>query len=126
MPVKDTPEAVRRLILEAIDSVAELEAVLLLRTHPDRSWTSEEAGQRLYVSDFVAAHVLAQLAARGFLVAEDRRYRYRPASSDLDQAVTALASAYASDLIGVTRLIHAKPAASVLQFAEAFRVRKDS
>lgn len=126
MSVKDVPDRVRRLIIEAIDSVTELEAVLLLRAHADRCWTPDEAGARLYVSALVAAHVLTVLTTRGFFAREGECYRYRPASAELEQVTAELASSYASNLIGVTHLIHAKPAASILQFAEAFRLRKDT
>jgi hypothetical protein len=125
MSVKDVPERVRRLIVDAIDSVSELEALLLFRANADRTWTPEEAGARLYVSELVATHVLAVLATRGFFACEGGRYQYRPVTNDIDEAVTALAAAYATNLIGVTHLIHAKPSVSVLQFAEAFRLRKD-
>jgi hypothetical protein len=122
--IKEIPEVVRRLIGESIGSVPELEAILLLRADRDREWTADDAGARLYVSRTVAAHVLATLAANGFLAAVDERYRYAPATVALETAVTALASAYTSNLIAVTHLIHTRPATSVLQFAEAFRLRK--
>lgn len=126
MPLRDIPEVVRRLILEFIGSVPELEAVLLLRSERDRNWTPEEAGARLYVSPTMAAHVLAQLEANGFLASAEGRYHYAPRNPDLDAAVSELASAYATNLIAVTHLIHNRPNTSVLQFAEAFRLRKDT
>jgi hypothetical protein len=122
--IKEIPDVVRRLIGESIGSVPELEAILLLRADRDREWTADDAGERLYVSRTVAAHVLATLAANGFVAAVDERYRYAPATVALEAAVTALASAYTSNLIAVTHLIHTRPATSVLQFAEAFRLRK--
>ena len=124
MPLKEIPDTVRRLISESISSVPELEAILLLRADREREWTVDEAGARLYVSHTVAAHVLATLAAKGFFARTDHRYRYAPATAALDAAVTALASAYTTNLIAVTHLIHSRPATSVLQFAEAFRMRK--
>jgi len=119
------PDVVRRLILERIDSVPELEAILLLREYPGRDWTAAEASQRLYVSQTVGAHILATLAQRGFLVSREQRYRYEPGSPDLAQTIDALAETYAHHLVAVTQLIHAKPSASVREFAEAFRLRKD-
>jgi hypothetical protein len=126
VPLKEISEVVRRLILESIGSVPELEAVLLLRSQRGREWTVEEAGARLYVSPTMAAHVLSQLEANGFLATAAGRYRYAPRNPGLDEAVSELASAYATNLIAVTQLIHNRPNASVLQFAEAFRLRKDS
>ena len=51
----EVPERAQHLILEAIDSVAELEALLLLRETAGQRWTVDAAGARLYVSAAVAA-----------------------------------------------------------------------
>lgn len=125
MPAKDVSEPVRRLITEAIDSIAELEAILLLRSNASRDWDAEEAGARLYVSATVAAHILVTLAGRGFFQAEGGRYRYAPRPSEIEATVAALAAAYSSNLIAVTHLVHSKLAPSVRHFADAFWLRKD-
>lgn len=119
------PERVRHLILEAIDSVAELEALLLLRETTGQVWTPETLGARLYVSRTVAAHVLHVLSQRRLLRALSVGYLYEPATPALAEDVTALAAAYSRSLIAVTKLIHGKPASSVQDFARAFRLRKD-
>ena len=51
----EVPEQVRRLIVEAIDTVAEPEALLLLRGTPGQCWSSDAVGARLYVGPDVAA-----------------------------------------------------------------------
>lgn len=118
------PPAVRALIAERIDSVPELEAVLLFRGEAERAWTPEEAGQRLYVSTTVAAHVLAALRDRGFFAHTGGTYRYAPTSPELAAVVDALALAYSQQLVAVTHLIHSKPSQSVRDFANAFRLRR--
>jgi hypothetical protein len=123
--IAEIPETVRRFVIANIDSVPELEAVLLLRSHADRDWSAEDAGARLYVSVMMAAHVLGVLTQRGLLSMTGERYRYAPASTELDAAVATLAATYATNLIAVTHLIHSKPSPSVLQFADAFRLRKE-
>ena len=119
------PETVRKLIAERIDSIPELEAVLLLRQHRDQSWSAEEAGQRLYLSPAVAAHVLDILTSRGFLAHSLQRFQYAPETPELDAEVTLLANTYSKQLIAVTNIVHAKPSAGVRLFAQAFRFRKD-
>lgn len=126
MPSPEIPDHVRRFIVEAIDSVPELEGLLLLRAHPDRTWSSGDAGARLYVSETMASHLLSSLAERGLLARDGAEYRYAPARPELDVVVRDLAAIYATRLIAVTRLIHARPAASVRQFADAFRLRKET
>lgn len=117
-------DPVRRLIAERIDSVPELEAILLLRDNRTHAWTAEEAGKRLYVSTVVAAHLLQALAARGFFVEVDGRWRYGPASPELADAVDDLAATYGRHLVAVTHLIHSKPSQNVRDFADAFRLRR--
>jgi DNA-binding IclR family transcriptional regulator len=121
----DVPEAVRRLIDEKLDSVVELEAILLLREFRLRAWSAREASERLYIRETTASQVLATLAERGFLTCRDETYRYEPDNALLEDACTALAAAYSRSLITVTRLIHSKPSSAARQFAEAFRLRKD-
>lgn len=119
------PDSVRKLIAERIDSIPELEAILLLRQHRGQSWSAEEAGQRLYLSSTVASHVLHLLTERGFLARSLQRYQYAPETPELEATVTLLAETYSKHLIAVTNIVHAKPSAGVRLFAEAFRIRKD-
>ncbi|MGH7524306.1 MAG: hypothetical protein ACREK8_08375 [Gemmatimonadales bacterium] len=121
----DIPEHVRSLIRRQIDSVAELEAILLLRKSPEREWSADQAGARLYVSPAVAAYVLAMLARKGFFEEQEDCYRYAPVDPELRRDVDDLAQIYSIDLVSVTNLIHAKPGASVLEFARAFQLRRD-
>lgn len=125
MPASPIPDHVRQLILRAINSVAELEALLLLRDTAPQAWLPENAGARLYVSPTVARYTLTVLAERGFLQETDTGFVYRPQSPTVAEDVTALAQAYARSLIAVTQLIHTKPGPSVQGFAQAFRWRKE-
>jgi hypothetical protein len=124
MPNLEIPDTVRRLIAERIDSVPEIEAILLFRDDPNREWTSEEAGRRLYVSTAVASHVLSVLDERGFFVRRGDRYRYAPDSPTLGRVVDELAIAYARQLVAVTQMIHSKPSQNLRDFVDAFRLRK--
>jgi hypothetical protein len=125
MSSDEVPDAVKRLIAEHIDTIPELEAILLLRQCRERDWSAAEAGQRLYVSAAVGSHILSVLAERGFLSRQDQRFRYQPATRELESVVDHLAETYARQLVSVTRLVHGKPSASVRQFADAFRFRKE-
>jgi hypothetical protein len=125
VPAQDIPESVKQLIVASIDSVPELETILLLREHAEQSWTATDTGQRIYVSPAVAAHILKVLAERGFLAATESGYRYAPVGNELRKTVDDLADAYAHHLVEVTRMIHGKPSPSVRQFADAFVLRKD-
>lgn len=122
-------DEVRRFILTSVPSVPYLEAVLLLRTEPDGGWDAERVARRLYVSDRQAADLLGQLAAAGIASQGEGspgQYRYRPNTDELASRLDALADAYASNLLGVTELIHSRLDKRAHQFADAFRLRKDS
>lgn len=118
------PDDVRKFILEHIDSVADLEALLLLRKDADQHWTTEAVSERLYVDATTAANVLARLAAGGLCVRNANSYRYEPSDHEKRLIVDRLAEIYGQYLIPVTNFIHEKPA-RIQHFADAFRLRRD-
>jgi hypothetical protein len=124
MPADDIPDDLRDFIFAQIESIAHLEALLLLKENREQEWTPERAAQRLYVPVDQAAQVLASLAERGFLAAGQVGYGFACRSEDLEAMVSRLAQAYRDKLILVTNLIHSKPN-RIREFANAFRLRKD-
>jgi hypothetical protein len=123
MPEEPLPEGARDLVLRHIDSVAQLEALLFLRTHPNEPWDVASVSKRLYAPAGDMAVALAGLCKDGFLVRQGEFYLYAP-RSDYDIQVDALAEAYARHLIPITNLIHAKPR-NIRAFSDAFKFRKD-
>lgn len=121
------PADLRRFILTSIPSVPYLEAVLLLRADPAYEWTAADVARRLYLPEQRAAELLQQLGSAG--IAERGAAggcRYRPAAPDLGDMLDRLAACYASDLVGVSGLIHSTVDKKARQFADAFRWRKDA
>lgn len=124
----DMPAAVRELIQQHIDSVEQLEVLLLLHDQPDRDWSAAEVSGELRTNERSTATRLADLTARG-LVAEGATrelYRYAPRTHDLNAAVGGLAREYAVRRVSVITLIFAKPLDRIRSFADAFRFRRDS
>jgi len=118
------PENLRDFILRHIDSIAQLEALLLLRRNPDETWTAEAAAKRLYISEADAANVLDRLCTDGLLHCNDHLYRFAGQSDEQRQMVDRLADTYSRHLIQVTNLIHTKPR-RLREFADAFKIRKE-
>lgn len=118
------PDDVGRFILDRIDSIAQLEAVLLLRASPDTWWERKTVAERLYITEELCAHVLDGLCKQGLLLAADlpqgRRYRYRPETGELREMVDRLAYYYAKHLVPVSNLVHAKARTRLERFAQAF------
>jgi hypothetical protein len=119
------PADVREFILRYIESIAELEALLLLRREAHVLWHEQSLGQRLYIPEQAAGEILGRLAAIGFLSRTDGKHQYRPRTDELRDTVDRLAAIYAIQLIPVTNLIHSKPS-RIREFADAFKLRKDS
>jgi hypothetical protein len=118
------PDEIRDFILRHIDSVAQLEALLLLRANTNESWDAPRAAARLYTSEEEIKAVLLQLCADGLLAHKDGFYRYE-CSPETKVTVDRLADVYRRHLIPVTNVIHTKPR-RIREFANAFKFRKDS
>jgi hypothetical protein len=118
------PPELRDFLARHIDSIAQLEALLLARGSPAANWNKDETSRRLYISEAEATETLAHLAAHGFLIRQEAGYNFRPQSPELERLVDLLAHHYARHLIPITNLIHAKPR-RIRQFADAFKLKKD-
>lgn len=118
------PAEVRDFIIRHIDSVSQLEALLILHAHPEESWEVRLVASRVYASDQELGAVLERFAANGFLKREDDRYRYDGKDSTADRTIAKLARCYASHLIPITNMIHSKPRL-MRSFSDAFKLRKD-
>jgi hypothetical protein len=119
------PEDVRDFVIKHIDSITHLEALLLLRGNPAEHWTADSTAGRLYISEKETANVLSRLCSLGFIASEDQGFRYACKEPGLESMVNRLAKLYARHLIPVTNLIHTKPS-RIREFAEAFKLRKDT
>ena len=117
------PADLRDFIARSIDSVGQLEALLLLRDNAAEAWDVARIAKRLYVNESEAAAILSHLVEQGFVTERNGAYRY---DRDGKQAgvIDRLAEAYARQLIPVTNLIHAKPR-RIRAFADAFKFKRD-
>jgi hypothetical protein len=120
------PEGPRQFLLRYIDSVEQLEVLLLLRGSPDRSWSPEAVAQALYSNPTSVAYRLAMLQRHGLLTAAEPSpsFRYQPETPALDQAVARMAELYKERRVAVITFIASKPMANVKAFSDAFRLRK--
>jgi hypothetical protein len=125
MPERKIPDEVRDFISKHIDSVGQLEALLLLREHRDRRWNAATVAERLYAGEPETRELLKRLAEGGLLTSEGDTYGF---ATDLPaerlSTIDALATAYSRQLIPVTNIIHSK-SRRIREFANAFRLRKD-
>lgn len=126
---KDAPdisETVLRFISERIDTVPQLEALLLLWQEPGKSWTAEEIARRVYVSPETARQILRSLQARQLATDEDGPcYRYSAAWDGSGTLMAEVASTYRRHLVRIATFIHSGASASVRDFARAFDFKKE-
>ena len=124
------PEDLRRFILTSIPSVPFLEALLLMRADPAQQWTGAMLAGRLYTSERTAQGLLEDLCQSGMArpcpAPQEHCYVYAPGSDALRGRIDSLAEHYARHLVDVTNLIHSTLDRKAQQFADAFRLRKDS
>ena len=117
------PKDIRHYIAQHVDSIAQLEALLLLRSKPHESWDLNKIARRLYVSEPEVSHALGLLTDARVVSFRDGAFVYDPAP-DVRDMMERLAVTYTRHLIPVTNLIHSKPS-RIHQFADAFKFRRD-
>jgi hypothetical protein len=128
MSDKGLSEDVKKFITEHINSLEQLEILLLLHRHQEKEWTAQEVSQELRLSPASAAMRLADLQTRGLLVVRespDLFYQYQPQKSDFAPTVDSLAELYPDYRFTVINLIFSKPLDKIQTFADAFKFRED-
>jgi hypothetical protein len=123
-------ERVNQFIIEQIDSVPHLEALLLIWNRRPRAWTAANMAKAIYVPAEDAAKILQELTQRGLILATpaagaEEYYRYESPSDDTDILLRDLDLIYRRELVRVAGMIHSKASAAVRDFARAFRFKKD-
>jgi hypothetical protein len=122
--VTGVPAEVRRFIAAEIESVGQLEVLLLLRGAVDKNWTADEVARALVMQTPSVESWLEKMAARGLLAAADDRYRFAPPTAEVERTIDGLAESYARYRVAVIGVIFSKPSEGATRFSEAFRIRR--
>ena len=119
---------VDRFIIEQIDTVPHLEALLLLFNTQPRAWSTEEMANSLYVRADIAIRILDSLLQRN-LIARDSKSPdvfYSAADENRNRLLEAVDAIYRKEVVRVSSMIHSKGSAGVRDFARAFRIKRDN
>jgi len=119
---------VDRFILEQIDSVPHLEALLLLFNSRPKAWSTDEMAKSLYVRNEVAAKILDSLLHRNLIAAGPNQpdlFFYSPDDETQNKLLNDVDAVYRKEVVRISSLIHSKASAGVRDFARAFRFKKD-
>jgi hypothetical protein len=122
----DFPAELKQFIAQHVESLAQLEALLILRQDSQKDWRSPELAQRLYITPDMCEAILADLDRQGFAKRlPEGGYRYHPSSADFDGMLASLADVYQQRRVAVITEIYSKPVNKVQTFADAFRLRRE-
>jgi hypothetical protein len=121
------PIEIRGFIAQQIESLAQLEAILLMKRESQRSWNAVELARQLYLSEEMCGAMLEELERRQFTVrdAAEKSFRYACPDARADELLGRLAGLYVERRVAVISEIYSNPVSKVKTFADAFRLRKD-
>lgn len=128
LPGAPDREQVDRFIVEEIDSVPQLEALLLFWNNRPKAWSSESMARALYVSSEIAHEIFRSLAQRRLITeTEDPRDHFVLNADSLEkqQLLAAVDTIYRRELVRISNMIHSKASRGVRDFANAFRLKKE-
>jgi DNA-binding MarR family transcriptional regulator len=118
-------EEVRKAVVLLVDSLDQLEVLLMLYREPERAWSADEAAATLGVAPGSAARLLAKMEARGVAASaasSETRWRYRPAGESQAAAAALIAQAHGTRRIALINHVATLALERVRELAEAFRV----
>jgi hypothetical protein len=120
------PDAVAVWLRRAIGSFWTLETLLTLHRDTERAWTEAELVRETRSSAAAIAGALARLRAQQVAAdGGDGRWRFAPATAEIEACVAAVAEAYATEPVALVRIVLTAPDEKLRNFADAFRLRKD-
>ncbi|HEU4407080.1 MAG TPA: hypothetical protein VFS43_17560 [Polyangiaceae bacterium] len=125
MAEHDFPDELKRFVAAHLDTVDQLEVLLLLQRRPAEVWTPQRVSDELRTSPMSAAVRLARLCATGLCEEAEGGVRLRPADASVERAVQLVAAAYRERRVSLIALIYARPPEGVRDFADAFRLKRD-
>ena len=121
----DLPRPVRRFLARCVDAVEQLEIILLLQKHADRSWTPTDVSEALTLPGDAAARDLEVLCGRDLLdvrLGADVRYRFAPGSPELARQVRGVVDAYRASRGAVLAFVTTRRRRSLRDFSDAFKL----
>lgn len=110
--MKDEPISnnIQRFINTSIDSIPQLEALLLIQKNPEVIWDFESLSRALFIQPKLAIEFLRKLCSAGFLRVlpntNPRSYEYVHPNLEVRQMLSELAEVYSKHLILITNMVH--------------------
>jgi len=123
----EIPADILRFLEENIESVPQLETLLMMSETPGRHWLVADVAARNYITERRAEETLNALRRRGLVSVEQSapRFRFSPASEAVQELVIEVGRCYRANLSRIATFIHSKRSTPVEEFARAFDLKKD-
>jgi hypothetical protein len=123
----DFPPELKQFIAQNVESLAQLETLLVLHKDPQRERTVAELAREVYISTDMCEGIVADLERRRLAVrtAGGDRYRFHADDAAAQQLVDQLAQYYRERRVAVITELYSKPTKKVQTFADAFRLRRE-
>jgi len=128
MPEQGPQTDVYDYILEKIESVPHLEAIILLWNSRPVGWSSDELASRLYVPSERTVEILQDLIRQQLVqqtAGSPPRFSYLPRSDEQNDWMIRVDTVYRREIVRISTMLHSKASPSVREFARAFRFKKD-
>lgn len=113
-------------VRDSFPSVWALELMMFLQEDPQRSWSADDLEFELRGSPVIVELSLASLTDAGIVAAgADKRFRYQPASDEVDRLARATANLYRKKPDAVRRVILSSSTTKFQTLADAFKLKRD-
>lgn len=125
---EDIPPPIKKFVQERLDSVEQLNVLLLLRLSPDRVWSTEQISHELRSTDQSIQKRLEGLYSRNVLVRVPELqggHRFSPASDECRQLIEELAVINHTKPYRIMELIYSRKSDALQDFADAFKLGGD-
>lgn len=113
-----------QFILDEIDSVPHLEALLLLWNSRPRQSSIDEVAKALYIPAEQALPIVRDLNRRGLIECEEDTCWFNQ-EHPRSEMIERVDRTYRREVVRISTLIHSKPSAALRAFARAFKLTKD-
>lgn len=124
----ELPSRLHRLILDCLPTLQAAEVLLFFAAHPERDFSAEEIVVLMRPTVVTVPAVKEYtdlLQSSGIVSAADGRFRYGPATGELEGAIGELARAYNERPVTLIATIYRIADARIQSFSDAFKLRRD-
>jgi hypothetical protein len=121
---EDLPDDVKRAVAALVDSLDNLQVVLLVYRGRQRSSTIEEVALAVGLSTTQARRELEKMRSAGLAELDGDGYRYPSQPPAVDAEVALIAAAYGTHRIGLINHVASRALQRIRALADAFRLGK--